>query len=120
MKTLPIYVYRQADGSDCTNGGISAKFDRLLLVCPDGFIDVASGDPPENLVRLVRLELSGEVVYHIEPAVSPDPGNVGWMAGGNFAHTCDSRFSRMTPGFYGALPIHDRQETQELYNLLSR
>ena len=120
MKALTLDVYRPAAGYDCTNNGVSSRFKKLLLVCPEGFLEIDESNPPENLVRLVRRELFGEVVYHIEPAVSPDPGNVGWMAGGNFAHTCDSRLSRMAPGFCGALSVHDRQETRELNDLLSR
>ena len=40
MKALPVSVYRNADNRDCTNGGVSSRFKGLLIVCPDGFIDV--------------------------------------------------------------------------------
>lgn len=39
MKALPIEVYvtkRQRD-CDCTNGGISSKYEELLLVCDEGY-----------------------------------------------------------------------------------
>ena len=124
MRAISIGVYRdarrEASGVDCTNNGISAKYDQLLLICDRGFIEVDEQNPPENLVKLVKREFPWcGTVYHIEPVARPDPGNVGWMAGGNFAHTCDSRFSEMT-GVYGALSIHDRQETQEQHDMLSR
>lgn len=120
MRAIPINVYRRPDGCDCTNDGISAKYDRLLLACEDGFIDVDEQNSPENLVKLVKREFPWcGTVYHIEPVARPDQGNVGWMAGGNFASSSDSRFSEMT-GVYGALSIHDRQETPEMYEMLSR
>lgn len=118
VKALPVYVYRQADGTDCTNNGISSRYNRLLCVCNDGFIDVDESNPPENLVKVVRRELFGRDVYHLEPVVKPV--GAGWMAGGNYAATSDSRFSRLVGGMYGAVSIHDRQETQEQYERLSR
>ena len=41
------------------------------------------------------------------------------MAGGTYATTSDSRWSEKV-GLYGAVPIHDRRETWELYEALSR
>lgn len=107
MKALPIEVYRRK-GADCSNDGISSKFDTLLLVCDEGFVDVDENELPENLVRMVKRYLFGQDVYSIRPW--KDPEGVGWMFGGNFAHTSDSRFSRMFGGQYGAIAIHDRQE----------
>jgi len=117
MKALPIYVYRSCFG-DCTNGGISSCYDRLLCVCDNGFIDVDADNPPENLVRIVKRSLFGRDVFHVEPVAAAD--GVGWMAGGNYAASSDSRFSDMIGGMYGAVAIHDRTESQELYDLLSR
>jgi len=118
MKAIPVEVYRAAGYGDCTNGGISSRFSRLLLICDTGFLDVDENDPPENLVKLVKRHLFGQDTYHVEPYKAPE--GIGWMAGGNFAHTSDSRFTRMMDGFYGAVAIHDRQESASLYELLSR
>lgn len=118
MKAIPVDVYRCVNRSDCTNGGISSRFSELLVPCDTGFLDVDEDNPPENLVKLVHRRLFGVDTWHLEPYVKP--GGVGWMAGGNFAHTSDSRFSRMLEGMYGAVPIHDRQESASLYELLSR
>lgn len=115
MKALPIYVYKSASG-DCTNGGISSRYNRLLLVCEEGFETIDESNPPENLVKIVTRHLFGEEYKHIEPVARPDGNCVGWMAGGNIAYTCDSRFSRMSQY---PLSIHDRQETQEQYDMLS-
>ena len=117
MKALPITVFRAARGTDCTNGGISSRFSELLCVCDEGYISIDEGNPPENLVKIVKRKFAGEVIYHVEPVNKPE--HIGWMAGGNYAASSDSRFSRMIGGMYGALSIHDRQETQEMYDLLS-
>lgn len=120
MRALPVSVYRDArrGGYDCTNNGVSARFRELLVLCPDGFINVDEDNPPENLCKVVKRHLFGRDVYHIEPVAAPE--GAGWMAGGNFAHTSDSRFSKLCDGLYGALSIHDRQETWEEYDILSR
>lgn len=112
MKALPIYVYRN-DLGDCTNGGISSKYSRLLLVCDNGFIDVDESNPPENLVKLVTRKLFGREYKHIEPVAPVPAGCVGWMSGGNIACTSDSRFNSDYP-----LKIHDRTETQAQYDAM--
>ena len=112
MKALPVYVYRSGF-ADCTNGGISSKFNDLLVVCDEGFVDVDENDPPKNLAKLVKRHLFGGDIYHIEPYDAPK--GAGWMMGGNYAATSDSRFSRMVGGMYGAVAIHDRQEGWKEY-----
>ena len=46
MKALPIYVYKHNRLGDCSNYGISSRYDELLLVCPDGYIDIDESNPP--------------------------------------------------------------------------
>ena len=116
LKAIPVDVYRHG-GSDCTNGGISSRFSSLLVACDDGWIPVDEDNLPANLCKLVKRHLFGRDIYHIEPY--KEPNGVGWMAGGNFAHTSDSRFDRAIGGMYGAVAIHDRCESQELYDMLS-
>lgn len=115
-KALPVDVYRWR--YDCTNDGVSSKFDTLLVLCDDGFKDVDLDNPPDNLCRVVHRFQFGRDIYHIEPLKPTDPGCVGWMAGGNYAATRDSRFSKMIGGMYGAVAIHDRQETQQQYDMM--
>ena len=118
MKALPVSVYRDTDGSDCTNNGVSSRFRELLVICDDGFINVDENNPPENLCKVVKRHLFGRDIYHIEPVERPK--GAGWMMGGNYAASCDSRFSRLCGDMYGALSIHDRQESWEMYDRLSR
>ena len=114
MKALPVYVYRSSRLGDCTNGGISAAYDYLLVICDEGNISIDPENPPGNLCHVVHRRLFGGDLYHIEP-FAPAKG-AGWMAGGNYAATSDSRFSKLCGGQYGAVAIHDRDETWEQYN----
>ena len=112
MRALPVDVYRTGH-TDCTNGGISSRYDRLLVICDEGFVEIDENDPPENLVKIVKRRLFGSDIYHIAPYDAPK--GAGWMFGGNYAATSDSRFSRMIDGMYGAVAIHDRQESWDEY-----
>ena len=112
MKALPIYVYRNRM-ADCTNNGISSRYDELLLICEDGFIEVDENNLPENLVKVVTRKLWDGEYKHIEPVAAVKAGNVGYMYGGNIASSSDSRFRRIAEY---PLRIHDRQETQALYD----
>lgn len=114
MKALSINVYRWNLG-DCSNHGITSRFDKLLLLCDEGYIDIDENDPPENLVKIVTRFVCGREYKHIEPVASTAPGCVGWMSGGAVAYSCDSRFSRMSEY---PLCVHDRQETQEQYDAM--
>lgn len=115
MKTLPISVYKHKRG-DCSNGGVSSFYNELLLECEDGYIDVDENNPPENLVRIVTRHLFGREYKHIEPIAPKRNDCVGYMFGGCFAYSGDSRFRAISEY---PLPIHDRQETQELYDMLT-
>ena len=113
MKALPIYVYKHGN-YDCTNNGISSKYDTLLLV-GTVYIEVDDNNLPENAVKIVERKLFGKIYKHIEPCKKAT--QIGYMSGGNIAYSCDSRFRELseTP-----LLIHDRQESQELYDTLSK
>lgn len=114
MKCISIDVYRNADGRECTNGGISSIYKSILIPCEDGWIDVDENKPPKNLCKVVVDEFGFGTYRHIEPWNKPE--HLGWMFGGNYAASSDSRYSKI---WDYPLPIHDRQETQELYDMLS-
>jgi len=103
MKGINLDIYRNQRYSGCTNGGISERFTELLIVTERGCIDI-NGDE-ENLVQVIHREIGGRDVYHLEPV----NGKGQYSFGGNYASTCDSRFSALH-GIYGALAIHDRKE----------
>ena len=102
-------VFRDADGHDCTNGGVSSKVAEITLVGPDV--------PERNTVRdaapafrIKTITVGGVDHLSVEPVDQPK-GMIGPMFGGNYAichHNND--------GLPHALPIHDRFETQAQYD----
>lgn len=113
MKALALEVYRTRRLSDCTNGGVTSTHDTILVEHPDGYIEVDEKNPPENLMCVVKRFFAGREIYHLEPVVEPE--GAGWMFGGNYAATSDSRFDELIGGMYGAVAVHDRQETWDQY-----
>lgn len=113
IRAIPVYIYRDKIIGECSNGGISAKYDEAFLVCDEGQCRFDPDDPPENLIVI------GTIRGHkfAQPYRETDPGHVGWMAGGALIYSCDSRFRRMSEY---PLSLHDRQETQRTYDILSR
>lgn len=131
---LTVYVLRHPLG-DFTAGGPSARHDQIIVVNANGpgYIERQAVECPSkafmlvpnpfNTVALVRAENLG-TVDRPEWAPLRKDGHVGPMAGGNFAHTSDSRFGEkcreiIGRSFYGAVAIHDRFETAAEYAALS-
>lgn len=109
---LTVHVFKHPLG-DCTNGGISGKATKLCVVNIEGPFE-PSWDVPAVILNAGPM---GNPVFH--PARKDFGENwkpeTGWfMMGGNYAATSDSRFGEalraMGCNFYGAIPIHDRQE----------
>lgn len=106
MRGLIVNVFRAA-GRDCSNNGVSAKAERLLLVgegVPEVFESV-----DEPIVYLDMRE--GWDHPALTPRIVPFVEGEGKhsMFGGNFAYSSDSRFQALSP--HGQpLPIHDRYE----------
>jgi hypothetical protein len=125
---LPVYVYRDSALGDCTNGGVSSKFTRLVVMNVEGPFSPTDDTAPVllernagNSVRIVpaKLDAAGDWV-----PLKPE-NTAGPMMGGNYAATSDSRFGQairkiLGHDFYGAVAIHDRFETWEQYDRLSR
>lgn len=102
MKGMPCTVYRPADFPDCTNGGVTSRASRVLLVGP-GVPEVAE---PGNLPVLLLDMREGWDHPCLTPLARPsDAGNRWTMFGGNFIYTSDSRFPSGRP-----IPVHDRIE----------
>lgn len=120
MKAIGVPVFKNKAYASCPNGGITERFDTLLLVCDDGYIDIDENNPPENLVIYVERCIGRRRCDYIRPFADPPLNRTSYMSGGAYAASCDSRFSEMTGGMYGAVPVHDRTETWEEYEILSR
>lgn len=104
---IRVYVLKSKSIGDCTRGGVSSKYDELVVVNVDGPSDAK----PDNSDAVV-LESHMPGVVRLRPVITTD---APIMFGGNFAHTCDSRFTRAVEKltgarFYGAVAIHDREE----------
>ena len=127
IKALSINVYRSNRLGDCTNHGISGKYDSLLIACPEGNIEVDSENVPENFAMVeLRHVFGNTIIPTIYPAEINENGKVivrggkWYMMGGNYGATSDSRFYRMVGNACGAVAIHDRYETPEEYEMYSR
>jgi hypothetical protein len=111
---LVVHVLRPSHGSS-TNGGVTSKHHEFVLT-GDGV--EGPFEPTAELpeLKLVRRRLGGRYgeYLHAEPVEKPS-GMCGPMFGGNYITSSDSRF----PGIY-PIPVHDRYETQEEYDALSR
>lgn len=99
-----IRVFRAA-GMDCTNG-VSSRLDRLVLV------DEESIDAPENAM-IIGTTLGYRFLRPARPCPS---GMIGYMDGGNLGKLWKS----VSYSDAEVLPIHDRTETPEDYEFLSR
>ena len=116
--TMIVTVVRPAH--DATNGGISGKHDRLLVIGNDA---EAPDSPAFPVMVLAKL---GPGAVCLRPLVVPEDrqGHVGPMFGGNYA-VGDRLFNDavetlLGTKFYGAVAIHDRFESQELFDQTSR
>lgn len=115
MKGLLVSIYTDAQFGDSSNGGISGRFKEALLVgagVPEIF-DELDSRPTVKLVT--RWAGTDREYHHVEPVGKWAGSGVGPMFGGSFCYTSDSRFPNSYP-----LPIHDRWESAELYETLSK
>ena len=135
LKGLMVSVYTNATYKGCSNGGISERCKNVVVV-GEGIDEVFTADESMPAVKLVKRVICGEVVVHAEPiaALNIDPvasrelkrpvANCGFMAGGAYIASCDSRFGaalrKLGYSSYCAISLHDRQEDWETYNALSR
>lgn len=117
---LSASVFRNVTFPDCSNGGISGRFDTVIVVA---VLDYRSGDRPTvHLVRgpsqsgahLPAVALVKRNHFGRGVSVSAQPYGdgiplTGWMSGGTYVATSDERFGEAS-GFYGAVALHDRRE----------
>ena len=113
------------EGYDPSNGGISGRLDEIEVFSAD----TTNGEiaawclkhrvRPSDVCRLNKRMLWGEKHYYIEPVMRPKH-TLGPMFGGSFADTSDGTWAEILGETVGRpIPIHDRFETQEEYDLLS-
>lgn len=106
INTVRAEIYRESSIGDCSNGGISSKYDSVLIPCLDGNNEVDLENPPENFVLFDRNETFREHRY-CKPYRDVIEGN--WvMMGGTFVYSSDGRFSRNINQY--PIALHDRKE----------
>jgi hypothetical protein len=119
VKGLTVEVYREfyrGRTSDCTNGGLSSRFDTFVLTGTNPINKRVVSGPCEPDAECPELVLV-EGPYNTVRAVPRELLNSGvWvMFGGNFCYTSDSRFPSDAP-----IKIFDRVETAEQSRELSQ
>lgn len=105
IRGLRCNIYRPAHGN-YSNGGLSSRVDQVTLVGPEIHGPFA---PSEDAPAVELRRLGG--VLNAKPVDDPR----WWMFGGCFIYTSDSRFPSNAP-----IALHDRTETSEESELLSR
>lgn len=103
VRGISANVYRCASGTDCTNGGVSSRVGRVVLIGDD----LPKLVEPSEIMPALYLDTAPVIGRPYEKALpNPigSPDNHMYMFGGNFVYTCDSR------GPSNPVPIHDRKE----------
>lgn len=119
MQGLTASIFEDKQIGNCSNGGISSRCKQVTVVGLGKRAEIFEPTDDAPAVKLVKRTIGGRTVVHAEPVNAPPAGHIGWMAGGAFISTSDSRFSEAA-GFYGAVSLHDRCETPAQYDALSR
>ena len=102
-KGMLVFVLRSAIG-DCTNGGVTSKQDKFILVGP-GIPEIFEAAEGEVYLTFEKMEIGNKTYYHAKPSNA----NGKWiMAGGNFVYTSDSRMDIINGGH--PISVHDRIE----------
>ena len=118
-KYLSLSIFKNS-GQDFSNGGLSSKSNTCYIESEEGWIDESR--VPQD--QIVKLELGAFGSIHLVPIKETPKGHVGYMMGGCYVATSDSRFNEMVEkilghSWYGAIALHDRTESQEMYDLMS-
>lgn len=118
VRALVLEVYAHPHYRACANGGWTEEHNELFVACHDGNCEVADDNP-----ALFDLVAGPFGTIHLRPRNGGE--GVGPMMGGSYAGTSDSRFSKMCAEltghpWHGAVAVHDRYESQELYDRMSR
>lgn len=112
MKGLHCSIFESKGHGNCSANGISARA-KYVTLCPDYNAGFGCGIPelfnadlnaPAVVLRSIRVSEDYEHIYAV-PVELVEHGSGGWMFGGTFIYTSDSRFPARHP-----IPLHDRIE----------
>lgn len=107
VNALRVGIFENKSIGNCSNNGISSRYDSILLVCADGNIELDADNLPENVCTVCYDDVCGKEYAYIEPVSDPNQGYRGWMFGGCLCYSSDSRFTEISQY---PLKLHDRQE----------
>lgn len=102
-KGMLVFVLRAPGLGDCTNGGISSKFEKFVIV-GEGIPEIFEPNQDSPGLELVKRNINGNEYLSCKPLGEKDHT----MFGGNYITSSDSRMPSKYP-----IPIHDRKETTE-------
>lgn len=94
---------------NASNGGLSSKENEVVLT-GDGVPEILWWSDRPTVI----LKRKGDYVFAV-PLCDVPSGHAGWMFGGCFIWSNDSRFPSRYP-----IPLHDRSESFGDYERLSR
>lgn len=106
---ISILVYKFPLGN-C--GGVTDTAKSIYIPSEMGNYTFEELESTNQLHLIFTEEQRGVDYWALSPIIQPE-GKLGPMSGGNIAYSSDSRCKRI-------YHIHDRFETQEEYNFLSR
>jgi hypothetical protein len=114
-KGLVCSVFKNPLYKGCSNGGISSRVDQVVLIGP-GVPEIFEPTDDCPAVKLVRRDIGSKEYLHAESIEEWERENlIGPMAGGSYIYTSDSRFPNPYP-----ISLHDRYESQKMYDSLTR
>lgn len=116
VKAIEVEIFENKDLGNCSNDGISNRYNTILVLHERGGVEIDLNNPPENACKFIEADFGSHTYKYIEPLAPVKKGHVGYMAGGSFAYSCESRFHDFADY---PLAIHDRQEDHSLYSALS-
>lgn len=112
VEKIDVRVFRDADGYDCSNGGITSNHRSLTLYSGDRDECYQQAKEENRLHEALWLNkriLWNEPHYYAEPMEKVE--GKWYMFGGNFVYSCDTRFANMCEDRqHRHLPVHDRYE----------
>ena len=106
MKGIVADIYRPSHG-DCSAGGISAIHGRVLVV-GKGVPEITEDDDTLPVVTVEIKMMGNDKFVHARPIEKPNRNYIGWMMGGCFIWSSDSRFREIINEY--PVPLHNRQE----------
>lgn len=112
MKGLIVGLLENKEIGNASLGGISTKHVSFVLT-GEGVPEIFEPDEDSPEIKLVKRIIYDKPYLHVEPIERPT--GIGWMFGGCFVWSSDSRFPNTYP-----IALHDRQESPELHEHLSR